>query len=1105
MSMDIFFCGRKLSCVILISCMVFSGGQAQEQELQPWQKPYSGVEATGESVLGLWQFSPGTETVDASGKGHDLKLRGTGIFNKDGHFGSCLETFASVNGDKATGAEVANSTGMTPAGAFTLEMWIKPKPEFEEYTKGVWLLDKMYVNYKHTSPNMEYMRDYALLLNQPVKGERTLLVYLGFKDDMVSYTSRPVRFAPDVWHHIAFTYDGTGDGRFFCDGESIGGGNYPGRKAVVPGTRSIVIGDRIGSSYGGFPGFISQVRICNRALKFYSGMIGLSASGRTSFIRMEKNGRAEWTVASNMGSPLVGATLVVDIAGVGVQRLPIHTVEAGTELKLNSIIDTRGRPGQYTMNGRIEGADGKVFASQVTVPLTIVPRPLPFRMPVVMWGGPDIRDEKVFRVVKHIGFTHSLNSPHVDQERIWNTGEPNEAESDASYKQLLDYALANDYGIAANPGPARWIGQTKKEFLRVDRSGKPYTDKHVEVNPCGLYPGAIDFCYNVGASIARNYGAYPGLQAALIHSEVRDSSQLCFHECDRAAFRAYAGFDIPDQVNSKHGVNYKGISDFPADHIIPDNYPLLTYYRWFWKQGDGWNQIHSAVHRGLKSTGRTDIWTWFDPAVRVPSVYGSGGEVDMVSQWTYSYPDPIRIGLATDELFTMAGGSKTPQKVMKMTQIIWYRTQTAPKPKPGEEGKAPKSSWQDTVPEADFLTIAPDHLRVAFWSMISRPVRGIMYHGWQSLVDTGAKKGYCFTHPETQEVLAQLTRDVVKPLGPTLLQVPDRKSDIGYLESFASQMFAGKGSWGWSGDDMYLVMQYAQLQPRILYEETVVERGLDGLKVLVMPDCDVLPRSVAEKVKKFQQSGGLVIADEFLTPAIVPDIRLAKYKRVGKADVDKAAIQAKAAELRKELDPFYRRASDSSNIDVITRVRRYDTTDYLFAVNDLRQYGNYVGQWRLVMEKGLSTSSLLLLDRPGGYIYDLTIGKNVPAVVKDGKLQIERHFGPGDGTVFMITERAISEIKLKIPRKVKLGKSAGIRITVVDKDNKPIDAVIPVQLDVCDAGGKPAEFSGFYGAKDGRVDVTLDLAANDSPGEWRIKVRELASGKTAEQTLNVMK
>ena len=139
------------------------------------------------------------------------------------------------------------------------------------------------------------------------------------------------------------------------------------------------------------------------------------------------------------------------------------------------------------------------------------------------------------------------------------------------------------------------------------------------------------------------------------------------------------------------------------------------------------------MDHGLKAAaGRADLWTFHDPAVRVASVYGSGGG-RYLSQWTYSYPDPIRIAVATDELLAMAAGGPPRQQVMKMTQIIWYRGQTAPIAKPNNP-PAYQAPWEIDQPDAPFITIAPMQLREALWTKIARPIKGIMYHGWQSLL-----------------------------------------------------------------------------------------------------------------------------------------------------------------------------------------------------------------------------------------------------------------------------------------------------------------------------------------------------------------------------------
>ena len=297
---------------------------------------------------------------------------------------------------------------------------------------------------------------------------------------------------------------------------------------------------------------------------------------------------------------------------------------------------------------------------------------------------------------------------------------------------------------------------------------------------CGLFPEMPKFCYNVGASVSSAYGDHPAMQSAMVHTEVRGASRPCYHDHDREALKAATGLDdIPEGVKTQRGTRYQDIPDFPADRVIPDDYPLYVYYKWFWKEGDGWNAMHTALHEGLKSGGNDDLWTFHDPAVRVASVYGNGGDVDYLSHWTYSYPDPIRIGLCTDELFCMAGGAtRGDQQVMKMTQIIWYRSQTAPEP--GEKASAQtgdfadqdvrpsgtgsvdasgryRAAWEREIPDARFITIAPMHLREALWSKISRPIQGIMYHGWGSLVPLEDKHAaYRYTNPETKWELKRL-------------------------------------------------------------------------------------------------------------------------------------------------------------------------------------------------------------------------------------------------------------------------------------------------------------------------------------------------------------
>ena len=1056
------------------------------QLCESWRQAYAGQDATGGHVIGLWTFAG---EKDASGKGLDAKLQGAVLRAEGGRFGPCLESFCGYPvEDKRHAAVVAHSPVLTPKGAFTLEMWIKPKGEFAGYPEA-FLADKKYV--AHT--------DYQFTLGAADKsGLRRLNMRLGFGEDSEAYASEPALYGTGVWHHVAFTYDGAGAGRFYRDGASLGGAFKPGRGGVAAGRHPLSIGDRVGSLYHGFPGYIAQVRLCSGVLEFRSATVAAEAD-RAVFVRMEKLPPLPFAVVNLQRAPLKGASAAFSLDGAEVRTVALPDIASGAKHAVGFSLDTSLRPGTYALKVRVTVPGEAPYSSEESFPVTLAAR-RPARMPVVMWGlyGPANVLREMPRL-KEIGFTHCLGFG-ADYGRIFEAGKPvmpDAPEKVAEVKRMLDAALANDLGVIASLSPGHWAADAKKEFRRVGKDGKSGGAKPAA---CAAFPELRTLCRNVGVSVAQAYGAFPAWQAALLHTEVRDGAAICYHGHDRAAYRQATGLDYPEGVSGKAGVDPAKLKDFPADRVVADDHPALRFLQWYWKEGDGWNALNTELHRGLKSSGRGDLWTFHDPAVRVASVYGSGGESDVISQWTYSYPDPIRIGVATDELFAMARGAARPQRVMKMTQIIWYRSQTAPMAKGDEVAKAAKSPWEDTDPDAAFPTIAPMHLREAFWTKLARPVQGIMYHGWGSLVPQSGESSYRYTHPQARHELRRLVKEVVEPLGPTLMQVPDRPSDVAFLESFASQMFARRGTYGWGNGwagDAYQVLLWARLQPEIVYDETVLRRGLGGFRVLVMMDCDVLTAGVAAKVKAFQSDGGIVVGDERLCPAIKADVTVQSHVRTRKADEDRTALVAKAAELRKALESRYQPYCDSTTPNVVTRCRSYGGADYLFAVNDQREFGDYVGQHGLVMENGLPSEATLSLGRARGHVYDLVAGRELAAAVGSGRLQVRRGFGPCEGCVLLVTDAAVDGVTVDVPVAVKRGASAACAVCVVDKGGRPLEAVIPVRVEIRDPSGCDAEWSGYYGAKGGRLELKLDLAPNDRPGLWQLRAEERASGRVA--------
>ena len=1063
--------------------------------IQSWEN-----ECTLENdVIALWQFTAGAEGQNSRPGAPPAKTAPNGKFVAEGKFGGGLGCAGVTTPESATGTVVVNHPVLSPSGAFSVDLWAKIEAHGEPGTRA-FLIDNKCFYYVSDRPRAN--NGFMFFLQRPKSqsaGVVTMTVGLGFGSDSVFATSGTVTMPAGVWHHLAFTYDGAGVVKIYFNCEKVGENIYPGRGPIAASTRDLSIGDRAGSTFQGFAGVLDDVCLRRGVRTYHSGNIDrVLTSKRSVFNRQEKTGPGHLALLNNTGQDLHKPSLTIDFQGQSKAIAMPETWKLDEEITAAFQVDTSLRAADYPLNYRLRATvagQSAEFTGEVL--FTILNRKPP-AMPVVMRSSFDDPEAMLA-----IGFTHA-NFGLGGDSQAWQAKKPVDYASTPSGQKIIE-RLERWQRIGLNAchyaGTGRYMRSTKDiQYKRLDRDGN-LVPKH-EDNANVAHPDIQQLGYDSGASVSLSFGDFPHFDAALIHSEVRDSTDLSFQDYDVASAEQFLGGKIPPQAVKKNGVHYTTISDFPANRVIPDDYPLLRYYTWFWKDGDGWNPLNTQIHRGLKSTGKK-VWTFFDPAVRVPSVWGSGGQLDFISQWTYSYPDPIKIGQATDELFAMADGCPD-QGVMKMTQVIWKRTQTAPTlPKNPDDWTA----WEREFPEVKYYTIAPDNLSEALWSKLSRPIKGIMYHGWGSLVTlpNGEYGAYFMTNPETAPRLQQLLADVVKPLGPTLLEVPDIPADIAILQSFSSQIFASRGTFGWSGAweaDVHLILQWAGYQPRIIFNETIRRDGLDQYQILVLPACDVLTQSVVDAIKKFQERGGIVIADQNVCPAILADIFLPVIKRASNAAEAKAALQAESRRLQRELQGIYAARASSSDIDVVTRLRRFGTTDYLFAINDKREFGDYVGHHRLVMEKGLPSPATLTIDRPG-HVYDLVRHQAVTSRFVDGALSFEASFGPGEGRLFLISRTALDRFRLKLPAKVSRSQDLPMTVTISDRWGRLADAAIPIEVRITDADGKPGEFSGYYTAKHGKLDLTLQPAANDTPGAWSITATNLATGQSLSQSCHV--
>ena len=418
-------------------------------------------------------------------------------------------------------------------------MWIRPKAELDAKYPVAFLLDKKYV--AHT--------DYQLILDDADRyGSRVLTANLGFGSRSVAFHARPFRYEPGKWHHVAFTYDGAGTGSFYIDGLPAGSTREEGLKSIAPGDHGLSIGDRIGSLFHGFPGMIDEVRITRGVREFRAARFD-RLDDRTCFVRMESPVTLHFTVTNLLPTTMAQGTVTLELDDVAKQEKSFSDLASGKSVALEFPLDTTLRPDGYRLVARLDVPGPEPFASEETFAVRIVPR-RPERFPVLMWGiyGGAMKEmdrSGADRLHARVGPGRRLRQD-LGGRRADRGGQARAGGRRPAGCSTRPSRGTSPWSPASRPCRDK---RGTDSFLRVDRKGKPYEREDI----CGLFPELQRFCYNVGASVAQTYGHYPAFGAALLHTEVRDSAELCFHQHDFEAFRQGRRFRHPGRGEPQTG------------------------------------------------------------------------------------------------------------------------------------------------------------------------------------------------------------------------------------------------------------------------------------------------------------------------------------------------------------------------------------------------------------------------------------------------------------------------------------------------------------------------------------------------------------------------
>ena len=705
--------------------------------------------------------------------------------------------------------------------------------------------------------------------------------------------------------------------------------------------------------------------------------------------------------------------------------------------------------------------------------------------------GPYNNPEDQWRILSIEGDEHVSELAEIGINMVHDSG------------SLVMWSLENDAPKPTARKEAERMRRVRDSFQKAGVGYGPYFRYAHDAEGKKLYPrirrdgqvvNEIDaatpaYLERLARGVAYEAGQVGGdIGGVFVASEMRGRAEPSFTPALTNAYRRVTGREIPPEAVGRNPIPWQQLAGFPKDGVVPDDWPVLEFYRWFWRKGDGWSEALDVTASAYEKACGRRLMTIFDPVLRAPSQWDNLGEgVKQLGNWTYTTPEPYRILYPIAEMQAQTRVRPGLQTHVGV-QAIMYRSQSAPL----GQHPANEPAWTKEFPNARYITTAPDILEESLWHVFSRQTDGISLHHETSLIDMTPHddKGYQCTCPEAIRRIGKVFAEVGVPLGPLFRAVPERAPQVAVLESVSAQILGAHITWSphrYFSETMFIA-DAANLSPYVLYEDEVKRDGIPAsVKTLVLPKCDVLMRTTYEKIRAFQARGGRLVADKMLLPALKADaayVTVEDEERNTHGDFDndshgkyldsadrQASVQAAAKKLKAAVAvDLY---ADSDKVDLLVHARSYGTADYVFAVNDRRTAGDYIGPWRRVLEKGLPNAGVVTVRRTAGAVYDLVRHAVVPFSVRNGMTEIPVSFATNDGRVFLVVEKPLGDLSVKVE---------GTVVTVTSPD---VDVLVPVK--VSGIGAKP-----WYAVvKNGTWSRDFGSAAKGA----KVSVTSLATGK----------
>jgi hypothetical protein len=326
--------------------------------------------------------------------------------------------------------------------------------------------------------------------------------------------------------------------------------------------------------------------------------------------------------------------------------------------------------------------------------------------------------------------------------------------------------------------------------------------------------------------------------------------------------------------------------------------------------------------------------------------------------------------------------------------------------------------------------------------------------------------------------------------------------DIAILCSFNQMVASGRANFDYHA--CYYELTRAQYPPQCIYEETVARGGLrdSGIRALfIVKQTMPLPAKVVEEIQEFRKRGGLVVLD---AASILPldgahrltytskniwEGGMGGFEQGHRLALWKQYLQHRdelRALLRERVQPF----AQSDDERIITSTLAGGDVRFVFAINDKFDPDRPESQlhvWHRAKEAPVR------LRDPKAAVYDLATLRQLEGTVEDGRLLLKLDLFDNPGLILAALPEPIEAVTTNAPAELKAGDELFADARLIGKSGKPINGPTPARFVLSDPRGKQAD--PLFRAAGVENPAWFRLGLNAEPGEWRLEVTDMVSGR----------